>query len=145
MNSFRNSQPRIWSLTSAIKNEKGIVPRKEGIEIYNDLLPKILLASSLTVLSYVTVGVTKFVLTKLGIIFDVIEPVSAMESIEFSPNLAAMRMQRLPPEVAALKLGVTSLKDLLKSFVETLALCFFFGFCPGHLHYGLPDVAFSAK
>ena len=66
-----------------------------------------------------------FDLTKLGIIIDVIEPVSAMESIEFSPNLAAIRMQRLPLEVAARKLGVTSLKDfLLESLVETLALCF---------------------
>ena len=95
----------------------------EGIDIDNDILPKILIESPLTVLSFVTVGVKKFILTKLGIVIDVIEPVSAMKSIGLSPNLAAMRMQRLPPEVGAHKLGVTSLRDLLGSFREMLVLC----------------------
>ena len=49
-----------------------------------------------TNLNFVTVGVTKFVLTKLGIIIDVIEPVSVMISNELPPNLAAIRMQRIP-------------------------------------------------
>ena len=44
-----------------------------------------------------------------------------MKSIEQSPVLAAMRMQRFHPEVAAHKLGVTSLTDLLENLVETLA------------------------
>ena len=95
----------------------------EGIDIDNDILPKILIESPLTVLSSVTVGVKKFILTKLGIVIDVIESVSAMKSIGLSPNLAAMRMQRLPPEVAAHKLGVTSLRDLLGSFRGMLVLC----------------------
>ena len=47
-----------------------------------------------------------------------------MKSIGFSFNLVAMRMQRLPPEVAAQKLGVTSLTDWLESLRETLVLCF---------------------
>ena len=111
-------------MTSATKNVEVNVRRKEGIEIGNDILPKILIASPLTVLSYVTVGVMKFVLIKLGIIIEVIEPVSAMKSIELSPNFAAMRMQRFPPEVAARKLGVTSLTDLLENLVETSARCF---------------------
>ena len=58
---------------------KGNVLCKEGIEIDNDLLPQILIEFQLTDLSFVTVGVTKFVLTKLGIIIDGIEPVSAIE------------------------------------------------------------------
>ena len=103
---------------------KGNVRRKEGIEIDSDILPKILIASPLTVISFVTVGVTKFLLIKFGIIIEVIEPVSAMKSIELSPFFAAMRMQRFPPEVAAHKLGVTSLTDLLENLVETLARCF---------------------
>ena len=78
LNSFRKSKPRISSLTSATKNVKGNVRHKEGIEIDNDILPKILIASPLTVLSFVTVGVTKIVLIKLGINIEVIEPVSAM-------------------------------------------------------------------
>ena len=41
LNSFRKSKPRILSLTSAKKNVKGNVRRKEGIEIDNDILPKI--------------------------------------------------------------------------------------------------------
>ena len=124
LNSFRKYKPRILSLTSATKNVKGKVRRKDGIEIDNDILPKILFASPLTVLNFVTVGVTKIVLIKLGIIMEVIEPVSSMKSIELSPNFAAMRMQRFPPEVAANKLGVTSLTDLLENLVETLARCF---------------------
>ena len=124
LNSFRKSKPRILSLTSATKNVKGNVRRKEGIEIDNNILPKILIASPLTVLSFVTVVVTKFVLINLGINVEVIEPVSAMKSIELSPNFAAMRMQRFPPEVAAHKLGVTSLTDLLENLVETLDRCF---------------------
>ena len=124
LNSFRKSKPRILSLTSATKNVKGNVRRKEEIEIDNDILPKILIASPLTVLSFVTVGVTKFVLIKLGIIIEVIDPVSAMKSIELSPIFAAMRMQRFPPEVAAHKLGVTSLFDLLENLIETLPRCF---------------------
>ena len=68
---------------------KGNVLRKEGIEFDNKILPKVLIGSPLTVLSFVKVRVKKFVLTKLGIIIDVIEPVSAMKSIGLSPNLAA--------------------------------------------------------
>ena len=124
LNSFRKSKPRILSLTSATKNVKGNVRRKEGIEIDKDILPKILIASPLIVLSFVTIGVPKFVLIKLGIIIEVIEPVSAVKSIELSPNFVAMRMQMFPPEVAAHKLGVTSLTDLLENLVETLARCF---------------------
>ena len=124
LNSFRKSKPRILSLASATKNEKGKDRRKKGIQIDSDILPKILIASPLTVLSFVTVVVTKFVLIKFGIIIEVIEPVSAMKSIELSPNFAAMRMQRFLPEVAAHKLGVTSLTDLLENLVETLARCF---------------------
>ena len=74
---------------------KGNGLRKEGIEIDDDMLPKILIEIPLTVLSVVTVGVKKFVLTKLRIIIDVIEAVSAMKSIGLSPYLAAMRMQRI--------------------------------------------------
>ena len=44
-----------------------------------------------------------------------------MKSIELSPNLSAMRMQRLPSEFAAHKLGVTSLTDLLERLAEKLA------------------------
>ena len=123
LNSFRKSKPRILSLTSATKNVKGNVRRKEGIEIDNDILPIILIASPLTVLTFVTVGVTKFVLINIGIIIEVIEPVSAMNSIELSPNFAAMRMQRFTPEVAAHKLGVNSLTDLPENLVETSARC----------------------
>ena len=54
------------SLTSAMKNVKGIILRKERIEIDNDILPKILSESPLAVLSFVTVGVTEFVLTNFG-------------------------------------------------------------------------------
>ena len=78
----------------------------------------------MTVISFVTVGVKRFVLTKVGIIIEVIEPVSAMKSIRLSPNLSAMGMQRLPPEVAAHKLGVISLRDFLESLRETLVLSF---------------------
>ena len=66
----------------------------------------------------------KFILIKFGIIINVNEPVSAMKSIGMSPNLSAMLMQRLPPEVAAHKLGVTSSTGLLESLHETLVLCF---------------------
>ena len=124
LNSYRKSKPRKLSLTSATKNVKRNVHRKEGIKIDNDILPKILIASPLTVLSFVTVGVTKFVLIKLGINIEVIEPVSAMKSIELTFNFAAMQKQRFPPEVAAHKIGVTSLNDLLEKLVETLARCF---------------------
>ena len=72
LNSFRKSQPSILSSTSAIKNVKGNVLRIEGIEIDSNILSKILFESPLFVLSFVTVGVTKFFLTKLGIIIDVI-------------------------------------------------------------------------
>ena len=58
--SFRNSKPRILSLTSAIKNVKENILRKEGIEIDNDILPKISIESPLIVLSFVTVGVRRF-------------------------------------------------------------------------------------
>ena len=47
-----------------------------------------------------------------------------MKSVGFSPNLVAVRKQRLPPEIAAHKLGVASLTDLLESLHETLVLCF---------------------
>ena len=64
--------------------------RSERIEIDNDILPKILIESPLNVLRLVTVGVTKFVLTQLGIIIDVIEPVTAINSIDLSSNLVAL-------------------------------------------------------
>ena len=124
LNSFRKSKPKILSLTSAIKKVKGNALRKVRIEIDNEILPKILIESPLTFLGFVTVGVKKFVLTKLGLIFDVIEPVSAMESIGLSPYLAVMRMQRLPPRGCAHKLRVTSLTDLLEGLQETLVLYF---------------------
>ena len=103
---------------------KGNVFCKEGIEIDKNILPKVLIESPLTVLIFVTGGVKKFILAKFGIIIDVIEPMSAMKSIGLSPHLAAMRMQRLPPKVAAHKLVVTSLTDLLERLRETLILCF---------------------
>ena len=93
---------------------KGIILRKERIEIDNDILPKILSESPLAVLRFVTVGVTEFVLTNFGLLIDVIDSVSAMKSIEFSPNSAAIWMQRLPQEVALHKLGVNGLTDLLE-------------------------------
>ena len=67
---------------------------------------KILNAFSLTVLSFVTICVMKFLLSKFRILIDVTQPVSAMKSIEMSPNLAVMPMQRLASEVAADNLGV---------------------------------------
>ena len=106
-------------MTCATENVKKTFLRKDGIEIENGILPKYLIESPLTVLNIFTVGVMKFVLRELGIIIDVIEPVSAIKSIEFSPNLASMRMQRLLPEVAEQKLGNTSFTDLLKSLRET--------------------------
>ena len=93
-NSFRKSRPRISSLASVIKNVKGDVRRKEKIKIDMDILAKILIGSPLTVPSFLTVSVTKFVLTKLNTTIDVIEYVPSMKSIELSPNLAAVRMQR---------------------------------------------------
>ena len=63
--------------------------------------------------------------TKVGISIDVIEPVSAMKSIQLSPNLAAIRMQRLPAKVTAHKRGITSfLVRICWSLREMLALCF---------------------
>ena len=53
-----------------------------------------------------------------------------MKSIEFSPNSAAIWMQRLPPEVALHKLGVNGLTDLLEFERDVGSL--FLGFCPGH-------------
>ena len=93
-NSFRKSRPRIFSLASVLKNVKGDVLRKKKFEIDIDILPKILIGSSLTVLSFLTVSVTIFVLTKLTTTIDVIELVPSMKSIELSSNLAAVRMQR---------------------------------------------------
>ena len=127
LNSFRKSKPRILSLTSAKKNVNGNVLRKEGIEIDNGILPKIFIESPLTALRFVTVGVTKFLLTKVGISIDVIEPVSAKKSIELSPNLAAIWMQRLPAEVTAHKLGVTSLMDLLEFARDVCSMFLGFG------------------
>ena len=60
---------------------KGNVHRKKGIEIDNDILPKILIASPWAIQNFFTVGVTEFALINLGIIIEVIEPVSAMKSI----------------------------------------------------------------
>ena len=84
---------------------------------------KFFIESPLTILCFVT-RVTKFVLANIGIIIDVIEPFSAIKSIDLSTNLAAIRMQRLPPELTAHKLGVTSLTDWLESLVLLLAICF---------------------
>ena len=72
---------------------QGNVLRKEEVESDNNILSEILFASPLTAINFVAVGVTKFVLTKGGPIIDDIEPVSAMKSIDLSPNLLAMRMQ----------------------------------------------------
>ena len=55
--------------------------RKEGTEIDNNLLPKSLFESQLTVPSFVALGVTKFILTNLSIINDVYKPVSAMKQL----------------------------------------------------------------
>ena len=47
-----------------------------------------------------------------------------MIAIEISTNLAAIRMQKLPPEIAANKLGITILTVLLENLIATLALRF---------------------
>ena len=70
---------------------QGNVLRKEEVENDNNILSEILIAFPLTAIIFVAVGVTKFVLTQRGPIID--EPVSAMKSIDLSPNLVAMRMQ----------------------------------------------------
>ena len=63
---------------------------KKESKLITAFCQKILIESPLTVLRFVTVGVTKSLLTKVGISIDVIEHVSAMRSIELSPNLAAI-------------------------------------------------------
>ena len=64
--SIRKSEPRILSLTSAIKNVKRNILRNEGIEIDNDNLQKLFTEPPLTVLGFITEGGMKFVLTKLA-------------------------------------------------------------------------------
>ena len=102
-------------MTSAIKNVKANVLRKEGIKINNEILPKNLIEFPLSVLSLVTVGVMKFALTKFGRSIYVIERVSGMKSIGLCRNyLRGCREQT----------RVTILTDLLDIFRETLALWF---------------------
>ena len=72
-----------------MENVKKSFLRKRRIEIDNDILSNYLIESPLNALNVFTVGVTKFVLTELGIIIDVVEPGSAIKSIVFSPNLAS--------------------------------------------------------